>query len=58
MQWLEDDFLSYLHNWENSVRKHKDLAKAEQHMMLLSAETRLGLEITGNYACRAHVDMF
>ena len=44
-QWLER-FLGYLAEWEESVRKCPGYTKAEQNRMLLSAETRHGLQIT------------
>ena len=47
MQWLEDDFLSYLDTWEESVKEREGFSNAQQSMMLLSKETRLGLRITG-----------
>lgn len=48
-QWLEQQFLPYLDEWENSVRNrpgYKD-DKAAQKMMLLPLETRQGILITG-----------
>ena len=47
LQWLTDRFLPYLDEWEQSVSERKGYTKAEQSMMLLSSETRLGLRITG-----------
>ena len=46
-QWLEEEFMGYLQDWEKSVRGRRECTKSEQLMMLLSAETRLGIEITG-----------
>ena len=43
--WLEEE--PYLSNWESSVRARKEFSVAEQNKMLLSIETRLGLEFTG-----------
>ena len=45
-QWLERDFLGYLAEWEESVRKRPGYIKTEQNRMLLSAETWLGLQTT------------
>lgn len=54
-QWLEEDFLGFLDGWEESVAQRKSFDKKtrqgftnkQKKMMLLSAETRLGLRITG-----------
>lgn len=46
MQWLKDTFLKYLEEWETEVRALK-VEKREQSKMLLSKETREGLQITG-----------
>lgn len=45
-QWLEEDFLNYFDEWEDSVdaRTDDDAAKAQ---MLLSRQTLDGLRITG-----------
>ena len=53
-QWQENDFLGFLDSWK-SVAKRPSLSKKtdqgftmkQKKMMLLSAETRLGLRITG-----------
>ena len=49
-QWLEDEFCGYLKKWEQSVdkkRKEEQFKKKEVNRMLLSLETRNGLQITG-----------
>lgn len=48
MQWLEDNFLGYLQEWEDSVesRNSKEDDK-DNSTMLLSRETIEGLRITG-----------
>ena len=46
-QWLEDCFLGYLKSWENSVQQRQGFTKAQRELMLLSRETREGLQITG-----------
>ena len=54
-QWLEDDFLGFLDSWEESVAKCPSLSKKtdqgftmkQKKMMMLSAETGLGLCVTG-----------
>ena len=50
IQWLKDDFIGYLDDWETSVRERPGFSRAEQNNMLLSPETRLGLRTTGMYA--------
>lgn len=47
MQWLEDDFLGYLHEWEESVAQRPEATSKEKKNMLLSQETRFGIEVTG-----------
>lgn len=47
LQWLQDDFLSYLDQWEDSVEKRGEFTKKQKEMMLLSSETRTGLKLTG-----------
>jgi hypothetical protein len=47
---VEEVFVAYLNDWEQSV-KDRDSAtysKSDKERMLLSAETRLGLKMTGN----------
>ena len=48
-QWLEQQFLPYLEEWESSVRSRPGYEgdKAAQKMMLLPLETRQGILITG-----------
>ena len=46
-QWLEQDFLGYLKEWEESVEGREGFSAAEKAMMLLSRETIEGLNITG-----------
>ena len=55
MQWLEDDFMSYLEEWENSVHSRQDVAEAEKAIMLLSWETIEGLRMTGLLAIAWYV---
>ena len=47
LQWLEEQFLGFLADWEKSVEDRKGFSKAERQKMLLSPETRLGLRMTG-----------
>ena len=46
LQWLEDDFLSYLTEWESAV-KDSGLTASERRKMTLSEETLDGIKITG-----------
>ena len=47
MQWLSEDFLHYLSEWEESVEAREDVNDAEKPIMLLSAQTSYGLKMTG-----------
>lgn len=44
---MESEFLPYLDAWEDSVNKRERFEPSERKRMLLSAETILGLRITG-----------
>ena len=46
IKWLESDFLKYLEDWKISVMQRTGFSKAEKNKMLLSDETRYGLEMT------------
>ncbi len=46
LQWLENDFLSYLCDWEKSVKERSGFTKTAMNSMLLSRETILGLKMT------------
>ena len=45
-QWLREDFLVWLKDWEEEVNACKSLKSAEQAKMMLSRETHVGLQIT------------
>ena len=47
MQWLEEEFLPYLEEWQQSVTARNGFSSAQKKRMMLSAETLLGLQITG-----------
>lgn len=51
MQWLEEDFLSYLDEWERSVETRKELSASEKSKLTISRETLEGLRITGMLLC-------
>jgi hypothetical protein len=46
LQWLENDFLKYLDDWEASVEKRREFSAAEKIKMQISQETLLGIKIT------------
>ena len=46
-QWLEKEFLGYLTSWKADVDSHTSLSADARNRMMLSRETREGLEITG-----------
>ena len=47
LQWLKEDFLGYLDEWEDSVEQRKGFTASQKAMMLLSRETIEGLRTTG-----------
>ena len=47
LQWLEDDFLWYLHEWNLSVMNRDGYTDSEKALIQLSMETLEGLRITG-----------
>lgn len=47
IQWLKEDFLKYLDEWEDSVEARTDIEDAVKTKMLLSRQTLDGLRITG-----------
>ena len=47
MQWLEKEFLEYLHNWEVYAEKQSNGCVKAKNKMMLSRETIEGLHITG-----------
>ena len=49
MQWLETDFLGYLRNWEESVKKRDGYTDEEKKRMILSQETLQGIRMTGDF---------
>ena len=49
LQWLEDDFLTYLNEWEASVKGREGFEDVQKKQMLLSEQTLLGLRMTGDF---------
>lgn len=47
LQWLKNDFLGYLDDWERSVQLRRGYIPMEKKMMMLSPETLSGIRITG-----------
>ena len=54
LQWLENDFLPYLAEWESIADARKGFTKTEQGNMLLSHSTRLGLKMTSKYVNKSN----
>ena len=50
LQWLENDFLGYLREWEESVEKRDGYSKDDKRRMTLSQETMRGLRMTGMFS--------
>jgi hypothetical protein len=48
LQWLLNDFLGYLKDWENEGAQIPGLTRKERTQLCLSRETLEGLRITGN----------
>ena len=48
LQWLLDDFLGYIKEWEDDIAA-SNFSEAEKPLMCLSAETLEGLKIIGTY---------
>ena len=48
-QWLEGEFLSYLDDWESTVKSSNHTA-SEKRKMCLSDETLQGIRMTGMYS--------
>lgn len=49
-QWLLDDFLGFLSDWDEKSLGIADLTKKEKARLCLSRETLEGLRITGNFS--------
>lgn len=49
LQWLKEDFLGYLNEWEVSVEQRPGFTSSQKNMMLLSRETIEGLRTTGRF---------
>ena len=50
LQWLKEDFLGYLNEWEESVEQRTGFTSSQKNMMLLSRETIEGLRTTGRFS--------
>lgn len=48
VQWLKEDFIGWLDQWERSVMAREELSASEQDRCCLSRETLEGLRFTGN----------
>ena len=49
MQFLAEDFLGYIENWQTSVMGRDGFTKQEKNKMFLSKQTYEGLKTTGNF---------
>jgi len=49
VQWLTDEFIPYLKEWESSVEKRNGFSPQSKSMMVLAKETRNGINVTGIY---------
>ena len=47
VQWLKDEFIPYLKEWEDSVEKRNGCSPQSKSMMVLAKETCNGINITG-----------
>ena len=47
LQWLENDFLGYLAEWDEMVQLRENFTAAEKKKMTLSKDTLDGLRMTG-----------
>lgn len=47
VQWLADEFIPYLKEWEGSVEKRSGFSPQSKAMMVIAKETRNGINITG-----------
>jgi len=49
VQWLTDEFIPYLKEWEDSVEKRKGFTQLRQFksMIVMPEDTRNGIYITG-----------
>ena len=47
VQWLADEFIPYLKEWESSVGKRSGFSSQSKSMMVVAKETRNGIKITG-----------
>lgn len=47
VQWLTEEFVPYLKQWEESVQKRVGFTPQAKGMMLLAKETRHGIDVTG-----------
>ena len=54
IQWLKDDFLQYLDEWEASADSRIELTKSDRNRLCLSRETLEGLRMTGKVISYTH----
>ena len=49
LQWLKEEFIEYLGEWQQSVLARDGYNRMQRSKMLLSPETLLGIRITGMF---------
>ena len=47
LQWLENEFLGYLDEWDDCVQAREGFTNSEKMKMTLSRDTLEGLRMTG-----------
>ena len=47
IQWLEEEFLQWLDEWQQEVEQPADRTATEKEKMIISKETLTGLRMTG-----------
>ena len=47
IQWLKEEFLGYLSDWEESINKRDGYSDEEKAKMIISQDTLKGLRMTG-----------
>lgn len=55
MQWLKEDFLGYISEWEREINNLPGLKSKEKQKRCLSKETMQGINITGTVCVANHL---
>jgi len=51
LQWLDQEFIPYLDEWEKRVEDREGFSNLAEKQMLLSRATLLGIRMTGMSVC-------